>query len=68
MDFFISRPWEGILEEIIFGNSAEELYGNGRNEGLFYQVYDTETGKRIGYGTMYPDYPKEDIEEWEKEK
>lgn len=68
LDFFINRPWEGILEEIIFGNSAEELYGNGGNEGLFYQVYDTETGKRIGYGTIDPNYPREDIEEWEKEK
>lgn len=41
---------------------------DGRDEGLFYQVYERKTGKRIGYGTIDPDYPKEDIEEWEKEK
>lgn len=67
ISFYACEPWEGLLEEVVFGNRAEELYGDGKNEGLFYQVYETETGKRIGYGTIDPDYPREDIEEWEKE-
>lgn len=66
LDFFMENPWEGLLEEVVFGNNADELYGDGRNEGLFYQLYHMETGKRISYGTLDPDYPEEEIEEWEK--
>lgn len=67
LSFYACKPWEGILEEVVFGNNAEELYGDGHNEGLFYQLYETETGRRIGCGTIDPDYPKEEIEEWEKQ-
>lgn len=66
LSFYACEPWKGLLEEVIYGNNAEELYGDGKREGLFYQLYETETGKRIGYGTIDPDYPREDIEEWEK--
>lgn len=68
LSFYACEPWKGLLEEVIYGNNAEELYGDGKREGLFYQLYETETGKRIGYGTIDPDYPREDIEEWEKQK
>ena len=68
LDFFMEEPWEGVLEDIVFGNNAQELFGNGEYEGLFYQVYETETGTRIGWGTIDCYYPKEEIEEWEKEK
>lgn len=65
LGWFGEHPWEGILEDIVFGNNWEELFGDGRNEGLFYQLYSTETGKRIGYGSLDPDTPREEIEEWE---
>lgn len=65
LDFFMESPWEGMLIDIVFGDNAEELYGSGEHEGLFYQIYETETGKRIGCGTIDSYYPAEEIEEWE---
>lgn len=66
LDFFSNNPWEGLLEEIVCGDSFEELYGDGKNEGLFYQLYHVKTGKRIGRGIFEPDSPREEIEEFEK--
>lgn len=66
LDFFSDNPWEGLLEEIVCGNNADEIFGDGANEGLFYQLYSMETRKRIGYGTINPDCIKEEIEEYEK--
>lgn len=68
LDFFWDNPWEGKLEEIVYGDSWDELFGDGHNEGLFYQLYSTETGERIGYGSLDPDSPREEIEEFEKNK
>lgn len=66
LGFFADALWEGSLEEVVYGNSFDELYGDGHNEGLFYQLYDSVTGKRISYGIFDPDTPKEEIEEWER--
>ena len=65
---FGEAPWEGTLEEIVFGNSFDELYGDGRNEGLFQQTYEMETGKRLSYGILDHATPREEIEEYEKNK
>lgn len=67
LDFFTNNPWEGTLEEIVFGDNSDELYGDGKNEGLFYQLYETDTGERIGRGIFEPDSLTEEIEQWEKE-
>lgn len=68
LDFFWDNPWEGLLVDIVYGDSWDELFGDGHNEGLFYQLYSTETGERIGYGSLDPDSPREEIEEFEKNK
>ena len=68
LDFFWDNPWEGLLVDIVYGDNWEELFGNGENEGLFYQLYSTATGERIGYGSLDPDSPREEIEEFEKNK
>lgn len=68
LDFFWNNPWEGLLVDIVYGDSYEELFDNGDYEGLFYQLYSTETGERIGYGSLDPDSPREEIEEFEKNK
>ena len=65
---FANAPWEGILKEIVFGNSFDELMGDGHNEGLFQQTYEMETGKRLSYGFLDPDTPREEIEEWENKE
>ena len=66
LDFFADYPWEGALVDIVFGDSFDELMGNGDNEGLFQQTYEMETGTRLSYGFLDPDTPREEIEEWEK--
>lgn len=65
LDFFSSHPWEGLFVDVVKGNTFEELYGDGNYEGLFYQLYETDTGHRIGCGIFDPDAPKEEIREWE---
>lgn len=67
LSWFGEHPWEGTLKEIIFGNSFDELMGNGENEGLFQQTYSMETGKRLSYGFLDLNTPREEIEEFEKE-
>lgn len=68
LDFFWDNPWEGLLVDIVYGDSYDELFGNGDYEGLFYQLYSTETGERIGYGELDPNSPREEVEEFEKNK
>lgn len=66
LDFFSNHPWEGVLENILIGNNFEELYNDGSCEGLFFQLYSTDSGKCISRGTLDPNSPKEEIEEFEK--
>lgn len=68
LDFFWDNPWEGLLVDIVYGDSWDELFGDGHNEGLFYQLYSTETGERIGYGELDPNSPREEIEEFESKE
>lgn len=64
--YFVEHPEEGSPVETVYGDTWEELRGDGHNEGLFYQLYETSTGKKIGGGVIDPDLPAEDITEWEK--
>ena len=66
LSWFGDHPWEGKLVAVLFGDSFDELMGNGEHEGLFQQTYEMETGKRLSYGFLDPDTPREEIEEWEK--
>ena len=66
LSYFGDHPWDGKLEEIVFGNSFDELFGDGKHEGLFQQTYEMETGTRLSYGFLNPETPREEIEEWEK--
>lgn len=68
LSFFWDNPWEGRLEDIVFGDSYKELTCNGKYEGLFQQTYDIETGTRLSYGGIDNLTPKEEIEEWENNK
>lgn len=62
---YADNPFEGRLEAIIHGDNFGELYGNGEHEGLFFALWDEGTGKRISYGVLDPDTPREEIEEYE---
>ena len=71
LDFFVDKPWEGLLSDIVFGDTIDELgqSGDGHdNEGLFYMLYANDTGKRIGSGIVDWDSIQEDIEEYERAK
>lgn len=66
--FFWDNPWEGKLEEIVFGDTCEELKQNGKYIGLFHQTYETKTGRRISYGGVDNLSPWKEIEKLEENK
>ena len=74
LDFFSSNPAEGILNDIVYGNNAEELMQStdGQdNEGLFYILYALEnnngvvTGNRFDSGSIFYDGLKDAIQDYE---
>lgn len=77
LDFFEDNPWEGRLNDIVFGDNLDELKisSDGEsNEGLFYMLYAMESkdeiavGTKIGYGTVDWDAIEEEIWEYELQK
>lgn len=71
LDFFVDNPWEGLLSDIVFGDTIDELgqSSDGHdNEGLFYMLYANDIGKRIGSGIVDWDNIQEDIKEYERVK
>lgn len=51
LGYWAEHPEDGILQDIVFGQNIDTLIKPG-NEGLFYQLYDMVSGKRIGYGSI----------------
>lgn len=66
LSYYAEHPWEGNLNSIVFGDTAEELMENGTNEGLFYQLYEAASGNRVGTGIVSIDMLMDDISEYEK--
>ena len=52
LDYWTDNPWDGLLVEVTYGNTYEELSKQGEHEGLFYQLYSNVTGERISYGIV----------------
>ena len=55
LEFYANNPAEGLLSDIVQGDNLEELMYSSDgldNEGLFYLLYENETGKRIGFGMV----------------
>lgn len=65
LDYYANNPWHGQFVTIVYGDNAEELMAQYDCEGLFYQLYVKETGKRIGYGIVSLDVLDNDIFEYE---
>lgn len=65
LDFFADAPWEGKLNSLGFGDTAEQLMGSGQEEGLFCQLYNWQNGDRISYGWFTLDDLKEALAEYE---
>ena len=53
LSFFAENPWEGCLNSIVYGDTADELMTEAaKAEGLFYQLYESKTGKLVGRGVV----------------
>lgn len=66
LNYFANAPWKGSIVGVFDGNYAEAMLCNGATEGLFYQLFVSETGERIGYGIIDRDSIEEDIVRFEK--
>ena len=67
LSFFAENPWEGCLNSIVYGDTADELMTKAaKAEGLFYQLYESKTGKLVGRGVVSIDALDDDISEYEK--
>ena len=65
LDYYANNPWHGLFVTVVYGDNAEELLTQYDCEGLFYQLYVKETGRRIGYGIVSLDVLNNDIASYE---
>lgn len=66
-DHLCDNPWDGNFRDVVYGDNAEEIVSDGCNgdyEGLFYQLYETGKGKRIGYSVFNYEEIHNDINEY----
>lgn len=64
LSFYADNPAEGLLSDIVQGDTIEELMHSSDgfdNEGLFYLLYSNDTGRRIGAGTINFEAIEEEI-------
>lgn len=52
LSHYTDRPWDGRFLDACFGNTADDLNRRGKHEGMFYILYHTGTGRRIGTGML----------------
>ena len=55
------NPWDGAFVGIATGDTCEDLLEELDCEGLFYQLFDTQCGARLGYGIIDAASISEDI-------
>ena len=69
LGFYANNPFEGKLSDIVYGDNVDELQisSDGHdNEGLFYVLYATEDGTKVGSGTVEFSAIAEEIQEYEE--
>lgn len=67
--YWEDHPYDGVLEDVVFVDTADELFDKyPQHEGLFYQTYDLNTGKRIAYGAIEFNMIAEELEENEEKE
>ena len=60
--YFSDNPEEGTYVDTIYFSSPDDFQDIiSLYEGLFYELFDISTGKRIGSGCLDPDSPVEEI-------
>lgn len=62
--YYAENPWEGKYSDSFVGNSAEDFMKENI-KGLFYQLFDYETGMRFSYGAADFEKIRKDISEYE---
>lgn len=66
--YFSDFPSDGVYYDTIYFYEPDQFLDIIKlYEGAFYELYDLETGKEIGSGTLDPDSPVEEIRETNKE-
>ena len=69
LSFYANNPFEGKLSDVVYGDNVDELRistDGYDNEGLFYVLYATEDGTKVGSGTVEFSAIAEEIEEYEE--
>lgn len=61
LEYWANNPWDGTFEGITTGDTCEDLLEELDCEGLFYQLFDTQCGARLGYGIIDAASISEDI-------
>ena len=61
LEHWADNPWDGAFVGIATGDTCEDLLEELDCEGLFYQLFDTQRGVRLGYGIIDADSISEDI-------
>lgn len=64
LGYWVEHPEDGLLQDIVFGQNIDTLI-KPENEGLFYQLYDMETGQRVGRGSIDWGIIEEEIDRYE---
>ena len=61
LEHWVDNPWDGAFVGIATGDTCEDLLEELDCEGLFYQLFDTQCGARLGYGIIDAASISEDI-------
>lgn len=64
LGYWADNPWDGIFVGIATGDTYKELVDSVYDmdcEGLFYQLFETRQGARLGYGIIDPSSLSDDI-------
>ena len=55
LEHWADNPWDGAFVGIATGDTCEDLLEELDCEGLFYRLFDTQCGARLGYGIIDAD-------------
>ena len=63
LGYFAADPAEGLLLDVVYGDSVDELMCGGKYEGLFHILYRVEDGKKLGKGWLTRENMEDELKE-----
>lgn len=63
LGYFAADPAEGLLLDVVYGDSVDALMCGGRYEGLFHILYRVEDGKKLGKGWLTRENMEDELKE-----